>query len=115
MKPLAIRSITVAGRVPARNSSNAAASARASCPAIVGTPAPPPWQPEQLAAPGGVFGLLSRGVTLVGQSEAGTIQVIATDTAPLGRHGFLRLEAVGTVEDQPVYRGSRFLELEIVE
>jgi len=69
----------------------------------------------QLAAPGGVVGLRGRGVTLVGQSDSGEIQVIATETAPLGRQPFLRLEAVGTVEDQPVYRASRFVELEITE
>ncbi|MBA4190345.1 MAG: hypothetical protein C0467_20350 [Planctomycetaceae bacterium] len=69
----------------------------------------------ELVAPGGVVGLRGRGVTLVGQSDSGTLQVIATEDAPLGRHLFLRLDAVGTVEDQPVYRGSRFVELEITE
>jgi hypothetical protein len=69
----------------------------------------------ELRAPGGVVGLRGRGVTLVGQSDSGEIQVIATENAPLGRQPFLRLEAVGTVEDQPVYRASRFVELEITE
>jgi hypothetical protein len=69
----------------------------------------------ELAAPGGVVGLRARGVTLVGQTETGELQIIATETAPLGRQPFLRLEAVGTVEDQPVYRASRFVELEITE
>lgn len=69
----------------------------------------------ELDAPGGVVGLRARGVTLVGQTDSGSLQVIATETAPLGRHLFLRLEAVGTVEDQPVYRASRFVELEITE
>jgi Bacterial pre-peptidase C-terminal domain len=69
----------------------------------------------ELVAPGGVVGLRGRGVTLVGQSDSGTLQVIATEDAPLGRQQFLRLEAVGTVEDQPVYRASRFVELEITE
>lgn len=69
----------------------------------------------ELVAPGGVVGLRARGVTLVGQSDSGTLQVIATDDAPIGRHLFLRLDAVGTVEDQPVYRASRFIELEITE
>jgi hypothetical protein len=69
----------------------------------------------ELAAPDGVIGLRARGVTLVGQSESGMLQVIATETAPLGRQPLLRLEAVGTVEDQPVYRASRFVELEITE
>jgi hypothetical protein len=54
-------------------------------------------------------------LVLVGQSESGTLQVIATEDAPLGRQQFLRLDAVGTVEDQPVYRASRFVELEITE
>ena len=65
--------------------------------------------------PAASSGLRGRGVTLVGQSDSGTIQVIATEDAPLGRQPFLRLEAVGTVEDQPVYRASRFVELEITE
>lgn len=69
----------------------------------------------ELAAPGGVIGLRGRGVTLVGQTDSGVIQVIATDDAPLGQQPFLRLEAVGTVEDRPVYRASRFLNLEITE
>lgn len=69
----------------------------------------------ELVAPGGVVGLRARGVTLVGQSTTGTLQVIATEDAPLGRQHFLRLDAVGTVEDQPVYRASRFVDLEIVE
>ncbi len=68
-----------------------------------------------LVAPGGVDGLRARGVTLVGQSDSGALQVIATETAPLGRVPLLRLDAVGTVEDQPVYRASRFVELEITE
>ena len=59
--------------------------------------------------------LFARGVTLVGQQDAGSLQVIATETAPLGRVHLLRLEAVGTVEDQPVYRAARFVELEITE
>ena len=69
----------------------------------------------ELIAPGGVTGLRARGVTLVGQTESGSLQVIATEDAPLGRQIFLRLEAVGTVEDQPVYHASRFVELEITE
>ncbi len=69
----------------------------------------------ELTAPGGVAGLLSRGVTFVGQTETGALQVIATEDAPLGRQPFLRLEAVGTVEDQPLFRASRFVELEITE
>ncbi len=69
----------------------------------------------ELTAPGGLSGLRARGVTLVGQAESGSLQVIATENAPLGRQIFLRLEAVGTVEDQPVYHASRFVELEITE
>jgi hypothetical protein len=69
----------------------------------------------ELAAPGGVTGIRGRGVTFTGQQETGEIQVIATEDAPPGRLAFLRLEAVGTVEDQPACRGSRFLELEITE
>ena len=69
----------------------------------------------ELTAPGGVVGLRARGVTLTGQSDSGSLQVIATDNAPLGRHALLRLEAVGTVEDQPIYRATRPFELEIVE
>ena len=41
--------------------------------------------------------------------------MIATDNAPLGKHLQLRLDAVGTVEDQPLYRASRYVDLEIVE
>lgn len=69
----------------------------------------------ELVAPEGVSGLRARWVTLVGQTDSGSLQVIATDNAPLGRQIFLRLEAVGTVEDRPVYRASRFVELEITE
>jgi hypothetical protein len=69
----------------------------------------------ELVAPGGVVGLRARGVTLTGQADSGSLQVIATDNAPLGRHSLLRLEAVGTVEDQPIYRASRPVELEIIE
>jgi hypothetical protein len=68
-----------------------------------------------LAAPGGVVGIRGRGVTFTGQTETGEIQVIATENAKPGRLAFLRLDAVGTLEDQPIYRGSRFLELEITE
>jgi len=69
----------------------------------------------ELVAPGGVAGLRGRGVTLVGQSDSGVIQIIANDDAPLGQQPFLRLEAVGTVEDRPIYRATRPLRLEIVE
>jgi hypothetical protein len=69
----------------------------------------------ELVAPGGVVGLRGRGVTLVGQSDSGVIQIIANDDAPLGQQPFLRLEAVGTVEDRPVFRATRSLRMEIVE
>lgn len=72
----------------------------------------------ELAAPGRVTnigGLRGRGVTSVGQVETGTIQVIANEDAPLGQQPFLRLYGVGVVEDQPIYHGSCFLNLEIVE
>ena len=69
----------------------------------------------ELKAPGGVVGLRARGVTFVGQTDSGVLQIIATEDAPLGRQPFLRLEAIGTVEDQPLYRASRFLEIEITE
>ncbi|MDA0835793.1 MAG: PPC domain-containing protein [Planctomycetota bacterium] len=69
----------------------------------------------ELVAPGGVIGVRGRGVTFTSGTETGTIQIIATENAPLGKQPFLRLDAVGTVEDRPVYRGGHFLELEITE
>ena len=48
-----MRSITVAWRVPARNASIAATMSLALRPASTGSGATPPWQPEQLDAPGG--------------------------------------------------------------
>jgi hypothetical protein len=72
----------------------------------------------ELAAPGKVTDvgrLRGRGVTSVGQTESGTIQIIANEDAELGTQPFLRLYGVGVVEDEAVYHGSCFLELEIVE
>jgi len=69
----------------------------------------------ELMAPDEVVGIRGRGVTFVGQTDSGTIQIVANDNAPLGQQPFLRLYAVGVVEDQPVYHGSCFLDLEIVE
>jgi hypothetical protein len=69
----------------------------------------------EIAAPGGVQGIRGRGVTFVGQTESGVIQIIANEDAPLGQQRGLRLEGLGTVEDEPVHLGSCFLELEIVE
>jgi len=66
-------------------------------------------------AAGDLIGLRVRGVTFVGQTESGTLQIIANEAAPLGQQPFLRLEGVGTVEDEPVYLGACFLQLEIVE
>ncbi|WP_197996444.1 PPC domain-containing protein [Gimesia panareensis] len=62
-----------------------------------------------------VDGLRVRGVTFVGQTEEGTLQIIANDDAPLGKQAFIRLSAVGVVEDQAVYQGSCFLDLEITD
>ena len=69
----------------------------------------------ELAAPGGVKGIRGRGVTFVGQTESGVIQIVANEDAPLGQQRGLRLEGLGTVEDEPVHLGSCFLELEIIE
>ena len=69
----------------------------------------------EIRAPGGVIGIRGRGVTFVGQTEAGVIQIIANEDAPLGKQPGLRLEGLGTVEDEAVHLGSAFLDLEIVE
>ncbi|MCA9068159.1 MAG: PPC domain-containing protein, partial [Planctomycetaceae bacterium] len=69
----------------------------------------------ELFAPDHVVGLRGRGVTFVGQTESGTIQIIANEDAPLGQQPFVRFYGVGVVEDQPVYHGSCFLKLEITE
>ncbi|MBI3463679.1 MAG: PPC domain-containing protein [Planctomycetes bacterium] len=68
-----------------------------------------------LEAPGGVVGLRVRGVTFVGGTDTGVLQIVANDDAPLGRQPFLRLDAIGTLEDQPIFQGSCFVDLEIVE
>ena len=69
----------------------------------------------ELAAADQVIGLRGRGVTFVGQTDRGTIQIIANSDAPLGQQPFVRFCAIGVVEDQPVYHGSCFLNLEIIE
>ncbi|MDB5340369.1 MAG: hypothetical protein JWN70_5988 [Planctomycetaceae bacterium] len=69
----------------------------------------------ELDAPGEIVGLRGRGVTFTGQTETGTIQIIASDDAPLGAQPFLRLYGIGVVEDQAVFHGSCFVSLEIVE
>ena len=62
-----------------------------------------------------VVGLRGRGVTFVGQTENGNVQIIANDGAPLGRPPFLRLYAVGIREDEVEFHGSRFVDLEVIE
>ncbi|WP_298860378.1 PPC domain-containing protein [uncultured Gimesia sp.] len=69
----------------------------------------------ELEAADTLDGLRVRGVTFVGQSDTGTLQIIANDDAPIGRLPFIRLSAVGVVEEQPVYHGSCFLDLEITK
>ena len=69
----------------------------------------------EIRAPGGVVGIRGRGVSFVGQTETGVIQIIANEDAPLGKQPGLRLEALGTVEDEGLHLGSAFLDLEIVE
>ena len=69
----------------------------------------------ELDAPGEVVGLRGRGVTFVGQTENGSIQIIANDDAPLGQQPFLRLSGVGVLEDKPIFFGSCFLPLEVVK
>ena len=72
----------------------------------------------ELAVPGKVTDvgrLRGRGVTSTGQSESGTIQIIANEDAEPGIHPFLRVYGVGVLEDEAVYHGSCFLPMEIVE
>ncbi len=72
----------------------------------------------ELAVPGlvtDVPGLRGRGETFVGQTDSGSLQIVINDDAPLGPQPFLRLFTVGVLEDEPIYQGSRFLTLEIVE
>ncbi|MBT6485851.1 MAG: hypothetical protein HOK71_14470 [Planctomycetaceae bacterium] len=69
----------------------------------------------ELTAPEKVIGLRGRGTSFVGQTDSGNIQIIANDDAPLGQQPFVRFYAVGVVEDQPVFHGSCFLNLEIIE
>ena len=61
-----------------------------------------------LAAPG-VRGRHSRSWRHVHRADrkSGDIQVIATGNAAVGQLVFLRLDDIGTVEDQPTYRGSQ--------
>ena len=72
---------------------------------------------SELAAPGFVTkvrGLRGRGVTFVGQTQSGNIQIIANKDAPLGQQPFLRIYAVGVLEDEAIYHGSHFLQMKIV-
>ena len=69
----------------------------------------------ELHALEGVSGLRARGVTFVGQTDTGALQVVASDDAPLGRQLSLRLEAVGTVEDEPIHHVGCFVDLEITQ
>lgn len=72
----------------------------------------------ELAAPGmvtDVGNLRGRGVTFVGQTESGVIQIIVNEDAQLGSRPFLRLYAVGVLEDEALFHGSCFLDLEIIE
>jgi hypothetical protein len=62
-----------------------------------------------------IDGLRGRGVTFVGQTDSGTIQIIANEDARLGKRPSLRLYAVGVLEDEAVYHGSCFLPMEVVE
>ena len=62
-----------------------------------------------------VPGLRGRGVTSTGQANRGSIQIEVNGDAQLGEQQFVRLFAVGVVEDEPVFYGSRFLTLEITE
>jgi hypothetical protein len=68
----------------------------------------------ELYAPEGVSGLRARGVTFVGQTDSGALQIVASDDAPIGRQATLRLEAVGTVEDEPIHHVGCFVDLEII-
>src|SRR5262245_43428807 len=67
LKPLAMRSITVAGRLPVRNSVIAAVICAASCPLRRGTGVATPdvagWQPVQDDAPGGASAAEARLLT----------------------------------------------------
>ena len=58
---------------------------------------------------------LTRGETFTGQTDKGTLQIVINDDAPLGRQAFLRLLTIGVLEDEPIYHGSGFFTLEIVE
>ena len=72
----------------------------------------------ELAMPGKVtevVGLRGRGVTFVGQTESGVIQIIANDDSPLGQQPFLRIYGVGIIEDEVIFHASCLLNLKIVK
>jgi len=72
----------------------------------------------ELAMPGkvtDVTGIRGRGETFVGQTDKGSLQVVINDDAPLGRIPFLRLLTIGVLEDQAIYQGACFIDLEIVK
>lgn len=72
----------------------------------------------ELAMPGkvtDVTGVRGRGETFVGQTDKGSLQVVINDDAPLGKVNFLRLLTIGVIEDQAVYQGACFIDLEIVK
>lgn len=72
----------------------------------------------ELAMPGkvtDVTGVRGRGETFVGQTDKGSLQVIINDDAPLGNVPFLRLLTIGVLEDQAIYQGASFIDLEIVK
>ena len=62
-----------------------------------------------------VPGLRGRGVTSTGQADRASIQIEVNNDAPLGDQQFLRLFAVGVVEDEVVYHGSHFVRMEITD
>ena len=71
---------------------------------------------HDLTDPTGMPGLLvATGGVLLDEIDSASIELHATKDAPLGRRPFLRLEGVGWHEDQKIYRGSRPLDVEVVE
>lgn len=72
----------------------------------------------ELAMPGkvtDVTGVRGRGETFVGQTDQGSLQIVINDDAPLGKVPFLRILTIGVIEDQAIYQGACFLDLEIVK
>jgi hypothetical protein len=72
----------------------------------------------ELAVPGRITdvpGIRGRGETFVGQTDRGMLQITVNEDAPLGRQPFLRLLAIGVLEDEPIFQGADLFPLEIVE